>query len=259
MAYDGGRWVLSEWEGVLAMGPLAPDGTDVPPSAEGGEWQASGRTRGRGDLGLTVAALDSSPGAPPEDDVTSDSESEEADDMYTDRNGMCYCTEHRRERCGVCCFDFTVMNNMRRAENRGQTPDYDAVAHASYDAADAEMRAVVQAYAAEGGSGTLELGGDTYKPITWDELRELRGAPATGRTLEVRVQELVPFLRVTCECKDRKGKVRTIAFYSSRAPDGLRQGCVLRWRNPHYHWFMGGQEGARVEDDDLQSITCSSE
>lgn len=97
------------------------------------------------------------------------------------------------------------------------------------------------------------------KPITWDELRELRGAPATGRTLEVRVQELVPFLRVTCECKDRKGKVRTIAFYSSRAPDGLRQGCVLRWRNPHYHWFMGGQEGARVEDDDLQSITCSSE
>ena len=30
MAYDGSRWVLSEWEGVLAMGPLAPDGTDVP-------------------------------------------------------------------------------------------------------------------------------------------------------------------------------------------------------------------------------------
>lgn len=61
--------------------------------------------------------------------------------MYTDRNGMCYCTEHRSERCGVCFFDFTVLNNMRRAENRGQTPDYDAVAHASYDAADAEMHA----------------------------------------------------------------------------------------------------------------------
>ena len=30
MAYDGGRWVLSEWKGVLAIGPLAPDGTDVP-------------------------------------------------------------------------------------------------------------------------------------------------------------------------------------------------------------------------------------
>ncbi len=42
-----------------------------------------------------------------------------------------------------------------------------------------------------------------------------------------------------------------------QAPHGLALGCVLRWRNPRYHHFMDGSQGARIEDEDLPFISCT--
>ena len=49
-----------------------------------------------------------------------------------------------------------------------------------------------------------------------------------------------------------------MAFHSDAAPAGLALGRVMRWRNPHFHWFMDGSCGARLEDEDLPSITDSA-
>ena len=57
--------------------------------------------------------------------------------------------------------------------------------------------------------------------------------------------------------KDHKGDIRRVACYADEAPRGLAQGKVLRWRNPHFHWFMDGSKGARIEDEDLPNITVS--
>ena len=102
-------------------------------------------------------------------------------------------------------------------------------------------------------------GSPTVKIVTWEALEELEGQQATDSILEVRIMSvpMPPFMRSTVEAKDRKGGVGTIAFYSTSPPAGLAQGKVLRWRNPHFHYFMSGQTGARIEDEDIPNITIS--
>lgn len=63
-----------------------------------------------------------------------------------------------------------------------------------------------------------------------------------------------------CAGKDHKGDVGLVAFYLDRGvnpPAGLALGRVMRWRNPHIHYFLDGNVGARIEDEDLPFITVS--
>lgn len=55
--------------------------------------------------------------------------------------------------------------------------------------------------------------------------------------------------------KDHRGGMHRVAFYSDDVPAGLKLGAVMRWRNPHFHWFMDGSSGARIEDEDLPNIS----
>eukprot|EP00887_Chlorella_sp_A99_P006705 scaffold3.g6705.t1 len=81
-----------------------------------------------------------------------------------------------------------------------------------------------------GGAGAKE------RRISWQQLEQLGGQTAEGRTLELRVlSQPIPFLRHACDCKDQQGQ--------------------LRWRNPHFHWFMDGSKGARIEDEDMADIS----
>mmetsp|Transcript_34443 Transcript_34443/g.86556 ORF Transcript_34443/g.86556 Transcript_34443/m.86556 type:complete len:268 (-) Transcript_34443:525-1328(-) len=87
---------------------------------------------------------------------------------------------------------------------------------------------------------------------------------ATGSLLEVRIMS-APMrrrdprfhTRSTVEAKDKEGNVGTIVFYSTSPPAGLAQGKVLRWHHPRFHYFMSGQTGARIEDEDIPNITIS--
>jgi MYND finger len=111
-------------------------------------------------------------------------------------------------------------------------------------------------------AGASANSANSGKVITWDSLERLGGGTAVGRVLELRVMNEPSFIRHIFNGKDRSGKVLLVAFYldaGTSPPAGLRQGAVLRWKTPHFHWFIDGQSGARIEDEDLCNITVSAQ
>ena len=94
--------------------------------------------------------------------------------------------------------------------------------------------------------------------LTWEQVEAHAGSPVLGRTLEVRAVLDESMMRQVFQCKDRVGAIRRVAAYtSSRRIPGLKQGSVLRWKNPRFHFFMDGSSGARIEEEDLQDITVT--
>lgn len=94
--------------------------------------------------------------------------------------------------------------------------------------------------------------------ISWDELEDLGGAPAAGRVLEVKIMaQPLPFGRHNFPGKDHYGEVRHCCIYADVPPQGLVLGRILRWRNPHFHWFMDGSSGARIDDEDVGDVTTA--
>ena len=84
------------------------------------------------------------------------------------------------------------------------------------------------------------------------------GRPAEGKVLEVQAMLDESMMRQVFQCKDRLGKLRRIAAYTnSRSIAGLRQGSIIKWKNPKFHYFMDGSSGARIEEEDLANITVS--
>ena len=105
----------------------------------------------------------------------------------------------------------------------------------------------------------VKLDANEKKPkalyLTWDEVEAYGGAPAGGRTLEVRAVLDESMMRQVFSCKDRMGVVRRIAAYTdSRNIPNLKQGSVLRWKNPRFHYFMDGSSGGRIEEGDLSDV-----
>ena len=95
-------------------------------------------------------------------------------------------------------------------------------------------------------------------PLSWEEVEAFGGLPAEGKTLEVRAMLDESMMRQVFQCKDRTGTIRRIAAYTnSRKIPGLRQGSIIKWKNPRYHYFMDGSSGARIEEDDLANITVT--
>lgn len=94
--------------------------------------------------------------------------------------------------------------------------------------------------------------------LTWEQVEAHAGSPVLGRTLEVRAVLDESMMRQVFQCKDRVGAIRRVAAYtSSRRIPGLKQGSVLRWKNPRFYFFMDGSSGARIEEEDLQDITVT--
>ena len=91
--------------------------------------------------------------------------------------------------------------------------------------------------------------------MTWDQLEDLNGLPANGRTLEVRAVLDESVTRQVMRCKDNNGVMKRIAAYTnSRSIPGLKPGTVLQWKNPRFHYFMDGSSGARIEEEDLVNV-----
>eukprot|EP00741_Cyanophora_paradoxa_P001652 tig00000498_g1603.t1 len=99
--------------------------------------------------------------------------------------------------------------------------------------------------------------GGGERRLTWGDVRRGGGGAVRG-TLEVWAQGPPFFLRHTVQAADAKGEVGTVSFYLEGGPPpgllGVRAGSRIRWRNPHFHRFMDGQSGARIEDDDLPNL-----
>lgn len=96
------------------------------------------------------------------------------------------------------------------------------------------------------------------QPLTWDQLEAHKGAEVRGKTLEVRAVLDESMMGQVYTCKDRVGTLRRVAAYTkSRSIPGLKQGALLRWKNPRFHYFMDGSSGARIEEGDLSNITIS--
>lgn len=94
-------------------------------------------------------------------------------------------------------------------------------------------------------------------PLTWDEVEAHTPLPAQG-TLEVRAILDESMMRHVFSCKDRVGNLRRVAAYTnSRQIRGLKQGAILKWKNPRFHYFMDGSSGARIEEEDLVNVTVS--
>eukprot|EP00578_Thalassiosira_sp_NH16_P020375 CAMPEP_0181091686 /NCGR_PEP_ID=MMETSP1071-20121207/8529_1 /TAXON_ID=35127 /ORGANISM="Thalassiosira sp., Strain NH16" /LENGTH=332 /DNA_ID=CAMNT_0023173839 /DNA_START=47 /DNA_END=1045 /DNA_ORIENTATION=+ len=92
-------------------------------------------------------------------------------------------------------------------------------------------------------------------PQTWEQVEAHGGDPVKGKTLEVRAVLDESMMRQVFSCKDRVGVVKRIAAYNNdRRIPGLRQGSVLRWKNPRFHYFMDGSSGARIEEADLPNL-----
>lgn len=217
------------------------------------------------------------------------------DDIITASDGLVYCKAHQREVCYVCCCDHRFTNDIARARNADEEPDFDAIDAKIARAQEAEHGAMLAAKAAEGGRGPLYLGseesermyqavaaapsqrectvcgmrGDRLKicsrcrtahycsrehqlehfpahkreckriaaarsareggggagakerRISWQQLEQLGGQTAEGRTLELRVlSQPIPFLRHACDCKDQQGQVHRVAFYTDQPPAG---------------------------------------
>lgn len=91
-------------------------------------------------------------------------------------------------------------------------------------------------------------------PLTWKQLEEFSNAP--GKELEVRfVTDRPGMLRQIAVCKDRVGISKTVAFYNtSKCLPGFVQGKIMVWKNPRFHYFADGTNGARIEESDLINI-----
>jgi MYND finger len=108
-------------------------------------------------------------------------------------------------------------------------------------------------------SNTSQQNSAGEPPLTWDDLEDYRGLPAEDKVLEVKMvlQDTYP-LRFIAMCKDSEGVTKRVAAYtSSKTIPGLRLGKVMRWKNPRYHMFADGSDGARIEDGDLPNITIT--
>ncbi|KAL3944084.1 MAG: hypothetical protein SGBAC_001815 [Bacillariaceae sp.] len=94
--------------------------------------------------------------------------------------------------------------------------------------------------------------------LSWDELEAFGGRSAEGKVLEVRAVLDESMVRHSFKCKDRLGRLCSITAYTnSRSIPGLRQGSLIKWKNPRYHYFGGRLGGARIEEADLANITIS--
>ena len=92
-------------------------------------------------------------------------------DTINDKDGLVFCGKHRREYCADCAMDFRLMNEYRKAEQRGQVdasgaPDYDAI-DLRFDAlCAAERSALSAAFLRENpGGGTFELGSEATRHL----------------------------------------------------------------------------------------------
>jgi hypothetical protein len=94
--------------------------------------------------------------------------------------------------------------------------------------------------------------------ISWRELERMHPNVATGRTLEVRIVSEPSFFPSSCEGRDGEGVERKVELYTHRPPEGLKKGCILRWRNPWFHRFAHGGSGANIEHWDLPNVTVSA-
>jgi hypothetical protein len=95
--------------------------------------------------------------------------------------------------------------------------------------------------------------------LTWEQVEAHGGAPVERRTLEVRAMLDESITRQVFSCKDRVGGIKRVAAYTnSRAIPGLKQGALLKWKNPRFHHFMDGSSGARIEEEDLVNVTVVS-
>jgi hypothetical protein len=91
-------------------------------------------------------------------------------------------------------------------------------------------------------------------PLTWAQLEEFQFAE--GKKLEVRHIQQEPGMRMIALCKDRVGVIKRVAAYTNtRDIPGFTPGKVMIWKNPRFHFFMDGSNGARIEDQDLANIT----
>ena len=64
------------------------------------------------------------------------------------------------------------------------------------------------------------------------------------------------FFRHSFQGQDMEGKSLLVTFYGDvGAPCGLALGRTFNWLNPRFHYFMDGQQGARIEDVDIPNIT----
>jgi hypothetical protein len=91
-------------------------------------------------------------------------------------------------------------------------------------------------------------------PLTWAQLEEFQFAE--GKKLEVRYIQQEPGMRLIALCKDRAGVTKRVAAYTnSRDVSGFTPGKVMIWKNPRFHFFMDGSNGARIEEQDLANIT----
>mmetsp|Transcript_14684 Transcript_14684/g.21668 ORF Transcript_14684/g.21668 Transcript_14684/m.21668 type:complete len:316 (-) Transcript_14684:84-1031(-) len=94
--------------------------------------------------------------------------------------------------------------------------------------------------------------------LTWDQVEAHGGAPVEGRTLEVRAILDESMMRHVFSCKDRAGVIRRVAAYTNSGQiAGLKQGAIVRWKNPRFHYFLDGSGGARIEEEDLANITIA--
>lgn len=91
-------------------------------------------------------------------------------------------------------------------------------------------------------------------PLTWKQLEEFGNAP--GEELEVRyVTDRPGLFRQIALCKDRVGISKTVAMYNqSKSLPYFVPGKIMIWKNPRFHYFADGTNGARIEETDLVNI-----
>lgn len=99
----------------------------------------------------------------------------------------------------------------------------------------------------------------SLKVLSWEQVEAHGGLPVEGKTLQVRAMVDESMMRQVYQCKDRLGVVHRVAAYTnSRGIPGLKQGAVLKWKNPKFHYFMDGSKGARIEEEDLVNVTVTN-
>ncbi|KAJ3069083.1 hypothetical protein HDU98_007833 [Podochytrium sp. JEL0797] len=96
-------------------------------------------------------------------------------------------------------------------------------------------------------------------PLTWAQLEGFNGDTAEGHVLVVRVLGQKLFTRQVLLCKDSQGVTKRVAAYtnSGKIP-GAAPGVSIHWKNPRFHRFTDGSDGARFEESDLKNIELIS-
>ena len=102
------------------------------------------------------------------------------------------------------------------------------------------------------------------KEVCWEVLQDQFGGDVpAGKDvcLIVRADMFVDnqMMRWDTMGTDYDGDSRTIAWYTSKKPKGVEQGCYIVWKNPRFRYFMSGQTGARIEDADMLNISVHKE